>query len=565
MSIRLRTISFGRSTGFIVICIFVISFSSCGGRNRRPDVKHAAAQSKAAFSAAEFARNLDAALPETDTLGTAWTNRRIPDINTALTLVYQLNNYEPLWLDEEGILQYTDTLLSELDSLQWDGLPEERYRLEQLRQLRSDVMKAGTPLADILGFDTLCTRAYLLASRDLLLGATLPRKADTLWYHSNDSSWNAWRNLAAMIHSGSYPSLSAYRSTWAQYRLMYNAGWHYASLAQDSLYRSLQAGLSPAMTDSLLTSLLQRQMPWLKTDAADSLPVVRQLVRGAQYYFGQRVTGKMDTVLLKKLGMPPDSVRQLIGLNMERMRWMEQSPGKDYIIVPVPLMELFLVHQDRAGMQMRAVVGKPSRQTPSLNANMANVVLSPSWGVPPTILKKDVAPGLAKNGAAYLARKGLKAYDARGKVINAGKINASNYNRFSYRQDPGARNALGEVKFNLPNKWDIYLHDTPHKEDFPNRNRAKSSGCIRVARPKELAEYILREMEGKTRFSLGYIDSIISTRRTRFEILQHKIPVHIVYITAYPDSSMQALRFLDDIYYHDVKMQSKMATMLKKS
>jgi murein L,D-transpeptidase YcbB/YkuD len=272
----------------------------------------------------------------------------------------------------------------------------------------------------------------------------------------------------------------------------------------------------------------------------------------------------MDSATYKKLQLSPDSVRQLIGLNLERMRWMNQSPGTDYIIVPIPLMELFLVHKDEPGMHMRVVVGKPSRQTPSLNANMANVVLNPPWGVPPTILKKDVAPGLAKSGGAYLARKGLRAFDAKGKVINAGQINANNYRRYFYRQEPGARNALGAVKFNLPNKWDIYLHDTPHKEDFPNRNRAKSSGCIRVARPKDMAEYILSEMEGKTRFSPEYIDSVINTRKTRYELLQHKIPVHIVYLTAYADSNAQALRLLDDVYGHDSRMLARSGTIAKK-
>jgi murein L,D-transpeptidase YcbB/YkuD len=184
---------------------------------------------------------------------------------------------------------------------------------------------------------------------------------------------------------------------------------------------------------------------------------------------------------------------------------------------------------------------------------MANVVFSPPWGVPPTILKNDVLPGITKRGGSYLAKKGLKAYDRKGKQVNASAINSKNYRSYTFRQPPGARNALGEVKFNLPNKWDIYLHDTPHREDFPKRYRAKSSGCVRVERPKDFAKFILAELEGKN-FTPEIIDSIIETRHTRFEQLSKKIPVHIIYLTAFEDSNNQHLRLLGDIYHRDAKL-----------
>lgn len=248
---------------------------------------------------------------------------------------------------------------------------------------------------------------------------------------------------------------------------------------------------------------------------------------------------------------------QSIAVNLERVRWLPQSWDSTYLVVDIPLMELFLRRNGANAMHMRVVVGKPARQTPSLGAPMANVVLNPPWGVPPTILKKDVLPGIQRSGNAYLSRKGLKAYDRHGDVINAGSINAKNYKSFTFRQAPGDDNALGVVKFNLPNPWNIYLHDTPHKGDFPNRNRAKSSGCIRVQEPREMAYYILNDMEGKD-YPQTKMDSIIETHKTLFVPLKNKIPVHIVYLTAFEDTTGNNLHFLQDIYKKDKAISDRL-------
>ncbi len=240
---------------------------------------------------------------------------------------------------------------------------------------------------------------------------------------------------------------------------------------------------------------------------------------------------------------------------MERIRWMQKEFGKLYLIVDVPLMELFLKRDGANAVHMRVVVGRRERQTPSLNANMANVVINPSWGVPPTILKKDVLPGLVKSGKKYLSRKGLKAYDNDGNAVDPSFINAHNYRRYTYKQAPGDDNSLGYVKFNFPNHWDVYMHDTPHRGDFVKRDRFLSSGCVRVQRPKEMAVYILSELEKMT-FTMGKLDSMIRTHKTRWEILKNKIPVHIAYLTAFEDTTGTHIQFVRDIYHRDGKLIS---------
>jgi len=250
----------------------------------------------------------------------------------------------------------------------------------------------------------------------------------------------------------------------------------------------------------------------------------------------------------------PDDAATKIDINLERIRWMPKDIEPLYIMVNVPLMELFLRKDGRDAMHMNVLVGKTIRQTPSLNAKMVNVVINPPWGVPPTILKKDIGPGIARMGAAgNLQKKGLRAYNSKGKEVNPSEITAANYKKYFFKQPPGDDNALGYVKFNLPNKWDIYLHDTPHRGDFTNTDRAKSSGCIRRQNPREMAEYILSDIEGKE-FTQEKMDSMISTHKTTYEKLTNNIPVHIVYLTAFDDSTYTHTRFVKDIYKRDAKL-----------
>jgi murein L,D-transpeptidase YcbB/YkuD len=509
------------------------------------------------FSEDEFASLLSASIATIDTTDSSWIATRLITAEQGLSFAYQSGGFKPLWIKGDKSCAAADALLQDLDSLRCDGLDTARYGLAALKALRQKATAKEYSLADIILFDTLCTHMYLKASHDLLFGAYTAKKVDTLWFHRNDSSWNAHELLAAMSADHQYPKLAAFRSKWPQYELLRNAYFHYAALAGDAAFLDLKRSVKMSGTDSLAMELISRQMPWLTIDNNDSVSSSQQLVRGFQYYFGQKVTGKIDSPTYARLTMAPDSVLDIIGVNMERMRWMNQVPEHNYVIVDIPLMELYLWRDDQPVMHMRTVVGKFSRQTPSLSAAMTNVVINPPWGVPPTILKKEIGPGLDKQGSVYLAKKGLHAYDAKGNKVDASRITGANFRKFNYRQPPGERNALGVIKFNLPNPLDIYLHDTPHKEDFPNRNRSKSSGCVRVEKPREMAEYILAEMESMKKFSRGNIDSIVLTRKSLYQPLKNKIQVHIVYLTAFQDSSGRQMRLLDDIYKHDIAMSAK--------
>ena len=474
--------------------------------------------------------------------------------------VYQGRDYMPVWLKENySPSEASEKLFAELEDMQWDGINPDRYNLSALKLLKQklDTTKHNT-LADAIAFDTALTHSYLAAAKDLLFGEISPKKADSLWFHVNDTVWNAPQLLAT---KGSYTSLADFRSEVPAYLLLRSEYRRYAALAKDTdLTNAIAAMRYVKHPDSELAeqiiTVIKAEIPWVQTTANDTMSQETQYIVAYQNYSGIRTTGKLDSITFVALATPPEVYLKKLNANMERIRWMQRQFGDIYLIVDVPQMELFL-RKDGANVQhMRVVVGKPERQTPSLYATMANIVINPSWGVPPTILKKDVLPGLRKSGRKYMRKKGLKVYDNDGNVVDPSFINENNYKRYTYKQAPGDDNSLGYVKFNLPNPWDIYLHDTPHRDDFGKRDRFLSSGCIRLQYPKEMAIYILSDMEKKKNYTPGRLDSMIATHKTRWEILRTKIPVHIAYLTAYADTTGKHVQFMRDIYFRDDKLIS---------
>jgi murein L,D-transpeptidase YcbB/YkuD len=409
----------------------------------------------------------------------------------------------------------------------------------------------------VVAFDTLLTHSYLAASHDLLFGRVAVKKADPIWYHRNDSTWRPDTVLIKHLYQqGKYPALASYRSKLPTYTALMEARAHYDMLSKNQQFMNAKGALATdtVPVDSYSRYIIQTELPWTARATNDSGDTHQQLIKEYQKFYALKQTGKLDKETKAMLTAAPTEAFDRIDVNMERLRWLPQNFEDRYVIVNVPMMELFLRKDGQDVMHMNVVVGRPERKTPSLGADMANVVFNPSWGVPPTILKKDVAPGVAKSGAAYLAKKGLVVYNKRGKRVSADAVTASNATSFSFRQPPGDHNALGNVKFNLPNRWDIYLHDTPHREDFEKPYRAMSSGCIRVQKPREMAEYILNVLDGKN-YDQQRIEEVVRTQSTKFVNLERKLPVHIVYLTAF-DSDNQRVRFVKDIYEKDAQVLS---------
>ncbi|MGW8321495.1 MAG: L,D-transpeptidase family protein [Thermodesulfobacteriota bacterium] len=280
---------------------------------------------------------------------------------------------------------------------------------------------------------------------------------------------------------------------------------------------------------------------------------MEQAVRRFQGRHGLVEDGAVGPATLAALNVPvEDRIRQ-IELNMERWRWLPDDLGRRYILVNTADFSLEIVEEGESVLVMRVVAGKKARRTPVLSAKMTYLVLNPYWHVPHRIAVRDILPKVKKD-PGYLDQQGIRVFESweefapeiPSETIDWSSITRHNF-LFKLRQDSGPRNALGRVKFMFPNKFAIYLHDTPSRYMFKRKRRDFSSGCIRVEDPIDLACYVLR---GNPKWTREEILSAIETGETRIVWLPEPIPVHVLYWTAWVDRQ-GAVHFRRDVYDRD--------------
>ncbi len=202
---------------------------------------------------------------------------------------------------------------------------------------------------------------------------------------------------------------------------------------------------------------------------------------------------------------------------------------------------------------MKVVVGKPFQRTPVFTAKMTYLVINPSWNVPESIAQKEILKKI-NNDPQFLAKQNIRVLRGWGpqekeidpETIDWSKINANTL-AYRFRQEPGPMNPLGHIKFMLPNKFDVYLHDTPSKRLFSESVRTFSHGCIRIEKPIELGEYVLRDAPSWTREKLL---AAIEKGTEQTILLPHPLDVHFLYLTAWVDEE-GVLQFRNDVYERD--------------
>jgi murein L,D-transpeptidase YcbB/YkuD len=233
-----------------------------------------------------------------------------------------------------------------------------------------------------------------------------------------------------------------------------------------------------------------------------------------------------------------DRIKQIV-VNMERCRWIspEFAQAKEFIMVNIPSFKLTMVRDGQIELESPVIVGKNITKTVIFSGMLSYIVFSPYWNVPPSILRKEILPGIAKD-KHYLEKHNME--------WNDGQV----------RQKPGKNNSLGLVKFIFPNSNDIYMHDTPAKSLFAQETRAFSHGCIRVGRPRDLAIAILKDDPD---WNPDKIDRAMTAGKESTCMLKEKIPVYIGYFTAWVGRDGQ-LSFYKDLYSLDDNLAALLMT-----
>jgi len=261
--------------------------------------------------------------------------------------------------------------------------------------------------------------------------------------------------------------------------------------------------------------------------------------KGTRWTINKSVEIKIETVLL----------------NIDRIKWLPRESSNRYIIVNIPEYQLRYIENHREVKKLKVIVGDTKHPTPIFSNKISYIVLNPYWKVPEGIVKREIVPSMIKN-PNYITKQGLEAHetwDENSSIMPLDTIVWSDYlekeKKFPYRlmQPPGPRNALGKIKFKFPNRFAVYLHDTPTKKLFKRKHRAFSHGCVRLSQPRSLLEII-----SKSDANIDLLKSkqvLLGKKKTQINV-ENKIPIHLIYLTAGVDIRNNLI-FRYDIYKYD--------------
>ena len=261
--------------------------------------------------------------------------------------------------------------------------------------------------------------------------------------------------------------------------------------------------------------------------------------KGTRWTINKSVETKIETVLL----------------NIDRIKWLPRESSNRYIIVNIPEYQLRYIENHREVKKLKVIVGDTKHPTPIFSNKISYIVLNPYWKVPEGIVKREIVPSMIKN-PNYITKQGLEAHetwDENSSIMPLDTIVWSDYlekeKKFPYRlmQPPGPRNALGKIKFKFPNRFAVYLHDTPTKKLFKRKHRAFSHGCVRLSQPRSLLEII-----SKSDANIDLLKSkqvLLGKKKTQINV-ENKIPIHLIYLTAGVDIRNNLI-FRYDIYKYD--------------
>jgi len=263
-------------------------------------------------------------------------------------------------------------------------------------------------------------------------------------------------------------------------------------------------------------------------------------VKNFQGRHGFSETGMISDSLVKEMNVPVQKRIEQILMNMDRMRWLANNPSGNLIVVNIPEFVMHVYNGKQKDFDIDVVVGKEGHNTMMFNGDLNQVVFSPYWNVPPSIVTKEILPAMDKN-PNYLSKEDME-------------ITGNEDGIPVIRQRPGGKNALGKVKFLFPNSFNIYFHDTPSKSLFEKDKRAYSHGCIRVKEPEKLANYVLRN---QPEWTPEKINEAMNSGEEKYVKVKDPIPVVITYYTAWVDENGR-LNFREDIYGHDASLAQKM-------
>lgn len=469
----------------------------------------------------------------------------------SVTRFFERRNFEPVWsrLDNAVLL---DDLLAAIEAASTHGLRPADYHPTTIRLARSQ--------DDREALELLATDAYLTLAAHILGGRIDPVSVAPDWTASGRERDLVRYLEDAMAARRVGESLEALEPDAPGYQLLKDALSMYRSAAVGGEWAPIDAGpaLKLGAAGPRVAALRERLRGAGLIAASDSASAefdgeLEAAVVAFQRRMGLDPDGIVGPVTLRELNKGPADRVDQIRANLERWRWLPEALGTRHIRVNIADFRLEAYEAGRVVRRHDVIVGRSYRETPVFSDRISYIVLNPWWETPASIAREDKLPVFRKDPAS-ISQQGFQLLDSAGNRVDPMTIDwsrlSADYFPYRVRQAPGPKNALGRVKIMFPNKHNVYLHDTPARQLFNRTERAFSSGCVRVADPIDLTEWLLAETDAWTR---ERIDAVIASGvETRVD-LARKVPVHILYFTAVTESD-GTLRLVGDVYARDARL-----------
>ncbi len=277
-----------------------------------------------------------------------------------------------------------------------------------------------------------------------------------------------------------------------------------------------------------------------------------EAVKHFQARHGLNADGTLGKSTQTALAVPVSRRIAQIIVTLERIKNNPELIEPKFILVNLPGYTLYGMEQEKTALQMRVIIGNKDNHTPLFDKVVTDIVFNPPWNVPARIARNELMPKLRENPAYFINAGFTVTQD--GIPIDPMSVSANTEDdNLSFRQQPGHGNALGKIKFNIPDSDDIYLHSTANPQLFAKEERALSHGCVRLEKPRDLAHFVLGDEAG---WDSAKIDHMYDST-TEHHVAVTEVPVHLVYWTAFVDEQGVAY-FYDDIYGKDNAVEARM-------
>ncbi len=466
-------------------------------------------------------------------------NNRLKNADEVRSLYGQLN-YQPLWTNDGRVNRLAAQVIRAIADAPNHALRSELYHSEVLSSLQAE-----QPIADPAKFEVILSDAFITYKSHLANGIVNPR--------AQFSSWNK------------EPMILDFASIYLNAKATGNIANIFT--VNDPDYQVLKAAYQEEISktggnsNNFVPIPAKKLRPGAKGKAVqilrlrlgldDNIDVyddeLKQAVKDYQkdkHLTSDGYAGQKTLSLLNRRS--PSNHLQTLAINMERHRW-GYTPSGTYLQVNIPAYKMAIRNGSKYLFESNVIVGKTKRPTPIFSDTLESIVLAPYWNVPKTIFNEDKLPKLRKNPNAFAGS--LEVINkATGKVVNPASVNWSKGGKgYRLRQKPGAKNALGRMKFLFPNRHAIYLHDTPNRKLFKRSKRAFSSGCIRVERAEDLAVFLLKDRN----YNRSRVKREGRGKEKWIRLSDNKqYSVFLDYYTAWVDSKGR-VRYSSDVYGHD--------------